>query len=318
MPSFRAHFANFHRVVGLFLAPALIVAGIVSGSAAEASMARTTARFTTYNVCAAKCPGLAPWSAQSRKIVTLLHASRPDVIGINELDLSRPNRALFDRRMKQRNYVRTAGSGGRYLYVNTRTMTSLDGTGTARLPSRSLVLRAHSRAPARGGAIGTFRHKKTGALFIVADVHLTALDTRSRDIWRLTEIKQAMRMVNSHKAKHPRAHTVLLGDFNSLGHRNTRAHSDSNRFRVNEHLRSRGYRDGRLKARSRKNSTASSINQVPKDRRRFPRAFQLDRFFVEPAVTVNKWSLANRGSNSYKKQYSDHDMIYMSATFPAR
>lgn len=54
---------------------------------------------------------------------------------------------------------------------------------------------------------------------------------------------------------------------------------------------------------------------MPNDHRRFPTSFQLDHFYVEPGVIVNRWARAKR-KGPYKNQYSDHDMIDMTATCP--
>lgn len=276
--------------------------------------ATTTLRFATYNVCAANCPGLRPFTSRAPKLVNQISASGADIIGVEELGGSR-TRAIFAKAIAAKGYTYAAGAGGRSLFYKQSAVAITDASGS-RMAGTGFFMRANSNSALRGGAYQVFRSRTTDQLFLVCDLHLSSLDSAIKDSWRLDEAKKATALLASVKERYPSVHTILIGDFNSLTHQNTSASSDSDRWRVNELLTSRGFRDSMHATANRINYKLASINQMPSDHRRFPTSFQLDHFYVESGVTVNRWALANRNV-SYKNQYSDHDMIYMTATFPA-
>ena len=318
----RVHIVRIALATGLaIVATTFVVAGCigtdrVTASPAEpgAEAATTTLRFATYNVCAEHCPGLQPFTSRAPKLVNEISASGADIVGVEELGDS-STRAIFAKAIAAKGYTYAAGAGGRSLFYKKSAVAITDASGS-RMAGTGFYMRANSDSALRGGAYQVFRSRTTGQLFLVCDLHLSALDSAMKDSWRLEEAKKATALLAPVKERYPSVHTILIGDFNSLTHHNTSAASDSNRWRVNELLTSRGFRDSMHATANRTNYKLSSINQMPDDHRRFPTSFQLDHVYFESDVTVNRWALANRNV-SYKNQYSDHDMIYMTATFPA-
>ena len=273
----------------------------------------TTLRFATYNVCAAHCPDLLSFTRRAPKLTNTITASSADIVGVEELGGSK-TRATFVKNMALEGYAYTHSADGCAVFYKKSTVAITDVSGS-RMSGAGFSMRASSQSNWRGGAFQMFRSLTTDQLFLVEDTDLSALDSHTKDLWRLTEFKKATALLVCAKKKYPTAHTVLVGDFNSLTHKKTGAASDSERWRVNALLVSRGFRDAMHATTNHANYTLASINQLPNDHRRFPRSFQLDHFYVERGVTVNHWVLANR-KVPYKNQYSDHAMIYMMATFP--
>lgn len=275
---------------------------------------KTAVRFGIYNVCAEHCPGLQSWSTRVKGVTATVKSRMPDVLTVQEAGGSRQLASLTSH-LKSIGYARAQGGSARFIYYRTSTMSISAYDGSAQYGYTTHVRYRDGKNQAI--PLQLFRQRATNARVLVVGYHLLALDGTSRDVARLSEFKQVSSKISKFRKANPSIPVVKAGDFNSLLHKNTSAESDSARWRVYYQARSDGFKDARANAKHTSNANLSSINQMPSDHRRFPKAFQLDHFFVQNNAIVTSWGLLNRNV-SYKYQYSDHDMTWANVVLPSR
>ncbi|MBC7631651.1 MAG: endonuclease/exonuclease/phosphatase family protein [Flavobacterium sp.] len=275
----------------------------------------TKIRFATYNVCAEHCPKLRAWSYRVSRVTAVIKSKNPDVVTLQETGGYTRLTSLTSR-MKSSGYTRVRGGSSRWIFYRTATMSARDYKGAA-LYGKTVHVQYGSNGKRQAIPIQLLRQTSTNARVLVVNFHLQALDFTTKDQARLSEFRQVSNSIASFRKTYPTIPVVKAGDFNSLLHGNTRYDSDSARWRVYNQIKSDGYKDARTSARSTSNASASSLNKMSDDRRRFPPSFQLDHIFVQRNAIVTAWGLLTRNV-SYGSQYSDHDMIWADVSLRSR
>jgi endonuclease/exonuclease/phosphatase family metal-dependent hydrolase len=276
---------------------------------------RTTMRFASYNVCAEHCPRLHSWAYRVSRVVATIRSRAPDVVTLQETGGGARLSSLTSR-MRTAGYARATGGHARWTFYRSATMSRLDHKADA-LYGRTVVVRYGTTGKIQYVPIQLLRQRATNARVLVVNYHLQAFDGSTKDRARVSEFKQVSSNIAAFMAANPAIPVVRSGDFNSLLHTNTSRDSDSARWRVYAQAKLDGFKDARATAVTASHRTASSINQVPSDHRRFPSAFQLDHFFVQRNASVTAFGLLTRDVG-YSSQYSDHDMIWADVVLPSR
>jgi endonuclease/exonuclease/phosphatase family metal-dependent hydrolase len=309
-------------VAGMLTAAFLVTTATASSGAANpATTAPTQTAITvaSYNLCAGACASGADklahsFSYRAGKIAPLVKSVGADVLAIQEGGGTNKARNTLAKKLKAQGYARAIWLDSRALFYRASTI-SAAGTNGQPLEGRGFVLRSPRKGgETRQGVVQILRSKKTGQRFIVSTMHLSSGDGLTTDEHRLDEVTQAQAYVQQLAAEHPTLPVMYVGDFNSLDHRDTTYDSDSERWRVTEQMAAVGLTDGWTKAKATGGqvSLRSSLNQIPKDKRKFPPAFQLDRIYVDEHTAVKSLHVrAPLARKAYKQQYSDHNMLFV-------
>lgn len=273
----------------------------------------TPVKFASYNTCAEFCPTLTAWNTRVKAVVAQIKSTSPDVVTVQEAGTIGTHMPILDAAMT--GYTRVAGAKSRYIYFRSATMAKTGTTGAA-LSSGTFTVQATTTSKLTYVPFAALRQVSTGAVVIVADMHLTSLDAASSDNSRLAEMQQTVAKIKPTQTKYPEAGTVFAGDFNSLNRRHIAPYeSDLNRYRVAEYLKTLLYVDAVTMAETKVGAEQSSHNPEPGDVRNFGPAFHLDHFFIKAGTRVSTWSLLNRDV-PFTSQNSDHDPIFMTAYLP--
>ena len=270
-------------------------------SLAEAVPNAATTRVLSYNVCAERCPGLAPWSGDRvHKVSASIKRVQPDVAVVLEAG-RRTHEVRELRAALSPEYLLAAGTKARYIFYRASTMSPVSGAGG------TLSVRATARSKITAVPFQTLRNNVTGVKLLIVGIHLTALDGLGSDLARQAEMRQILAWHRSQRTDIP---TVFAGDFNSYTQKpDLRYDSDEQRWRVHELLEVNRFRDAGENATVASNALHNSINPIPADRRDFGPGRHLDHLYVGADLTIAAWVLVNRDV-PYAEQFSDHDFIF--------
>lgn len=280
-------------------------------------------KVMTQNVCAEKCPELAPWSTRSTRVAAEVAKEAPQVFVAQETTQSARLRTLSTK-LKAEGYQHVAGAGGRNVWVRSSQVTTVK-TGV-------MKVQATGGGDCYNPVTGAAKTLKTGKVqyvpwvlaaragsdstYLVVDVHLSAADCKVTERHRVSEIKQIVKRAGA-RADAAGATLVMAGDYNSYasGSASKSIDSDSYRYGVFAALRRAGYDSAVLTSTSLAGhpATAHSYMRMPGDHRNLGVNRQFDHIVTSLDSTVTSYRLGAWAKTSQRA--SDHR--YVTATVEA-